>query len=136
MRIASIVTALLALLLGAVAQADGPVIEARLVAATGTPYPTRDGDQVRLGSPLGGAPLAIASASAAGSEVQLVLVPSSAQAFADATAKNVGRQLAIVVDGVVQATPTIKDAIKSGKVSVTLRSSEDAQSLAKALTTR
>ena len=125
MRIASVVIAFVALLFSVAAYADRPVVEARLVDAAG-----------RLGPVLVAAPLEIASATAAGSEVQLVLAPPSAAAFEDATAKNVGRQLAIVVDGVVQATPTIKDAIKAGKVSVTLKSPENAQKLAKALTAK
>jgi preprotein translocase subunit SecD len=136
MRIACIATALLALLFSAIAHADRPVIEARLVDNGGTAFPTRDGAHLRLGPALLASPLAIASATAAGSEVRLVLAPASAQAFADATAHNVGRQLAILVDGVVQATPTIKDAIKAGKVSVTLKSSDAADKLAKALRTR
>jgi hypothetical protein len=136
MHTAFLTTAFVTLLCCSIAHANRPVVEVRLVATAGTEFPTREGSRVRLGPSLVVPPLQIASATATGSAVQLLLAPEAAAAFAEVTAKNVGRQLAIVIDGVVQATPTIRDAIKEGKVSVTVRSPEMAQKLASALTTK
>ncbi|MDD5431959.1 MAG: protein translocase subunit SecD [Candidatus Omnitrophica bacterium] len=53
-----------------------------------------------------------------------------AKKFADITAKNVGRRLAIVLDGKVQSAPNIKEAIPSGEAVITGRFSiEQAQDL-------
>ena len=53
-----------------------------------------------------------------------------AKKFADITAKNVGKRLAIVLDGKVQSAPRIKEAIPSGEAVITGRFSvEQAQDL-------
>lgn len=53
-----------------------------------------------------------------------------AKKFADITEKNVGRRLAIVLDGKVQSAPRIKEAIPSGEAVITGRFSvEQAQDL-------
>lgn len=52
-------------------------------------------------------------------EVALRLTPAGAQDFGRITAENVGRQLAIVLDGVVQSAPVIRTAITGGQASIT-----------------
>jgi hypothetical protein len=126
-------------LLSALARAERPTVEVRLVVTSGgSEFPTRDGQRLRLGAPLVPAPLAIdASAVAAvGAEVRVTLAAPSAQAFAAATAKHRGEKLAIVVDGVVQAAPVLRDAITSGKISITVRSPDEAERLARTLANR
>jgi preprotein translocase subunit SecD len=116
------------------AAAKRPAVELRLVAQSGgVTFATSDRETVQLEPPLVAAPADSLEAKAIGSEVQLVLSPSIAKAFAAATAKNKGRRLAIVVDGVVQGTPIIRDAIAGGRVSVTLQAPEKAQELARRL---
>lgn len=135
MRTLSIMIAVVAALSSAAARANRPVVELRLVVdAQGTEFPTADGKRVRLGAPLVPAPFDITRAAAHGSQVELLLAPAAAHAFEAATAKQQGRALAIVVDGVVESAPVIRDAVKGGKVSITLRSPADAQALAHALT--
>jgi preprotein translocase subunit SecD len=50
-----------------------------------------------------------------------------------ATARNLGHQLAIVINGLVESAPTIKEPIHGGHLSITLRSPEAARALASAL---
>lgn len=121
----SIIAVFASLLISVTCFAKPPTVELRLV--------DREG---RLGAPVIPAPVPIERSSADGTAVQIVLGHEVAAAFEAATAKNVGRELAIVVDGVVQATPTIKDSIHDGKVSVTLKTADSAQKLAKALTAK
>lgn len=52
-------------------------------------------------------------------EVALKLTAAGAQDFARITAENVGRQLAIVLDGVVYSAPVIRSAITGGQASIT-----------------
>jgi preprotein translocase subunit SecD len=121
-------------LAASVVRADRATIELRPVAANGVEYPTAKGNRLRLGTPLV-PPLAIASVTASDSRVDLVVTDTSARELEQATGKNRGRQIAIVVNGVAQSVPVIRDAIKEGKLSVTLRSPQAARQLAKALTT-
>ncbi len=51
-------------------------------------------------------------------EVFVVLSPLGAQTFAKVTSENVGRQLAIVLDGVVYSYPVIREAITGGRASI------------------
>jgi protein-export membrane protein SecD len=51
--------------------------------------------------------------------VSMKMTPKGRSDFARVTAANVGRQLAIVLDGVVQSAPTIRDKIPSGDASIT-----------------
>jgi len=51
-------------------------------------------------------------------EVALQLSSAGAATFARLTAENVGRQLAIVLDGVVYSSPVIRDAITGGRASI------------------
>lgn len=48
-------------------------------------------------------------------EVSLTFTPKGAQLFAQITQQNVGRQLAIVLDGVVYTAPVIESVIPNGK---------------------
>jgi len=62
--------------------------------------------------------------------VALVFNAEGAKKFAEVTAANVGRRLAIVLDGKVQSAPNIKEAIPSGEAVITGRFSvEQAQDL-------
>ena len=63
--------------------------------------------------------------------VALQFNSEGAKKFADITAANVGRRLAIVLDGKVQSAPNIKEAIPSGEAVISGRFSvEQAQDLA------
>lgn len=62
--------------------------------------------------------------------VSLQFNPEGAKKFAQITADNVGRRLAIVLDGRVQSAPRIREAIPSGEAVITGRFSiEEAQDL-------
>lgn len=62
--------------------------------------------------------------------VALEFNPEGAKQFADITAKNVNRRLAIVLDGKVQSAPRIREAIPSGEAVITGRFTiEQAQDL-------
>jgi preprotein translocase subunit SecD len=52
-------------------------------------------------------------------EVSLLLSSAGAQDFARITSENVGRQLAIILDGVVYSSPVIRSAITGGRASIT-----------------
>ena len=123
--------------LAAPARADhAAAVDLRLVTPTGASFPTRDGAPVHLGPSLLTTPFTIDSATAVGSEVRLTLAPATARSFAALTAANRGHELAILVGGVVQSAPLIRDAIGGGKVSITLHSADDAAALARSLTRR
>jgi len=63
--------------------------------------------------------------------VSLEFNPDGAKKFAEITAANVGRRLAIVLDGKVQSAPRIREAIPSGEAIITGRfTPEKAQDLA------
>ncbi len=51
--------------------------------------------------------------------VSMKMTPRGRSEFARVTAANIGRQLAIVLDGVVQSAPFIRDKIPSGDASIT-----------------
>jgi SecD/SecF fusion protein len=62
--------------------------------------------------------------------VALEFNPEGAKKFAEITANNIGKRLAIVLDGKVHSAPRIKDAIPSGEAVITGRfTPEDAQDL-------
>ena len=129
--------ALVVLLSSAFARAEPPAVEVRLVVQSGgSEFPTAAGKRVKLGPPVVPSPFVIAQATAKDAEVRLVLGRATAEAFEQATAKYQGQKLAIVVGGVVQSTPLIRDPIKGGTVSITLRSPREAVDLARALTTK
>jgi protein-export membrane protein SecD len=50
--------------------------------------------------------------------VSLTLNPKGAQIFADVTATNIGKRLAIVLDGRVVSAPVIREAIPSGEAQI------------------
>ncbi|MFH1441780.1 MAG: protein translocase subunit SecD [Candidatus Omnitrophota bacterium] len=63
--------------------------------------------------------------------VGLQFNPEGAKKFADITEKNIGRRLAIVLDGKVQSAPNIREAIPSGEAVISGRfNPEQAQDLA------
>jgi protein-export membrane protein SecD len=51
--------------------------------------------------------------------VSLTMSPTGRSQFAQVTGNNVGRQLAIVLDGVVSSAPTINNAIPNGQATIT-----------------
>ncbi|HKA23867.1 MAG TPA: protein translocase subunit SecD [Candidatus Eisenbacteria bacterium] len=58
-------------------------------------------------------------------EVALKLTPRAATRFTQVTGANVGRQLAIVLDGVVNSAPSIRERIPSGNASIEGRFTSD-----------
>ncbi|MCX5696529.1 MAG: protein translocase subunit SecD, partial [Candidatus Omnitrophica bacterium] len=63
--------------------------------------------------------------------VSLELNSEGAKKFAELTAANVGKRLAIVLDGKIQSAPNIREAIPSGQAQITGRfTMEEAQDLA------
>jgi len=58
-------------------------------------------------------------------EVALKLTPRAASTFTQVTGANVGRQLAIVLDGVVNSAPSIRERIPSGTASISGRFTSD-----------
>jgi preprotein translocase subunit SecD len=77
--------------------------------------------------------LTVQDVAVAGSEVKLTLTPDSAKSLATITRAHVGDKVAIVVGGAVQSTPVVRGPIVNGKVSITLRSPDDAAALARSL---
>lgn len=137
MRTIMFVVAFLFALVPASVRAEHPSIDLRAVVTDGgTVFPARDGAALHLGPSLLTAPFTITEAHAAGTEVRLTLAPPTAKSFAALTAAHRGDKVAILVGGVVQSAPVIRDAITGGKVSITLRSSADAAALARSLTAR
>ena len=64
-------------------------------------------------------------------EVALTFTDEGTQKFAEATAANVGKQIAIVYDGVIYSNPVVQQAITGGQASITgMASYEDAEQLA------
>jgi preprotein translocase subunit SecD len=71
--------------------------------------------------------------SVSGWGVEIQLDAAGTQAFADLTTGLVGRQLAIVVDGVVVSAPTVQEPITIGAVQASSLSEMDAEALAQNL---
>jgi SecD/SecF fusion protein len=64
-------------------------------------------------------------------QVGLILTPRGARQFETITQENVGRQLAIILDDIVQSAPVIQEPISGGKAQITGRfTSEQAHDLA------
>lgn len=64
-------------------------------------------------------------------EVQLTFTDEGAQKFADVTAANVGKRIAIIYDGVIYSNPVVQQAITGGQGSITgMASYEEADQLA------
>lgn len=88
-----------------------------------------------LGSMLSNADVQIdggsASLSAGQAEVHMELNPDGTKLFAKVTGNNVGKQLAIVLDGRVESAPNIKEKIPQGSARIDgMGSMEEAQDLA------
>ena len=67
-------------------------------------------------------------------DIKLQFNPDGAKKFAELTATNVGRSLAIVLDGKIQSAPNIREAIPNGEAVITGNFTvEQAQDLAKVL---
>ncbi|MGC8977014.1 MAG: protein translocase subunit SecD [Candidatus Ratteibacteria bacterium] len=64
-------------------------------------------------------------------DVNLVLDKEGAKIFEDVTAKNIGKRLAIVLDGVIKSAPVIRERIPEGKAQITGKfTMEEARELA------
>lgn len=64
-------------------------------------------------------------------EVNLEFEPDGAKIFADVTAANVGKKIIILLDGVVVQSPTVREAIPSGKAQISpYESLEEAHNIA------
>ena len=91
-------------------------------------------DAVLTGDALNDAMVSFSQADFAGQVVSLRFNSEGAKKFAEITAKNVGKRLAIVLDGRVQSAPNIREAIPSGEAVITGHFTiEQAQDLAKIL---
>ena len=53
-----------------------------------------------------------------GIEVDLTLTSEGGKVFGKITSENIGRELAIILDGVVYSSPVIKDAIRGGRARI------------------
>ncbi|MBM3243424.1 MAG: protein translocase subunit SecD [Candidatus Omnitrophica bacterium] len=86
------------------------------------------------GDALSDAMMNFSQADFGGLVVSLRFNSEGAKKFAEITASNIGRRLAIVLDGKVQSAPNIKEAIPSGEAVITGHfTNEQAQDLAKIL---
>ena len=124
---------------GPAAPAGAAKLELRLVvqgAEPGQAFPTDDGKSLTLEAKPVVTGADVAKVEANGTEVLLTLTPAGAKALQDATARNVGRKLAILVGGVVNSAPEIKSTIEDGRAKVTLRSPKEADDLARALSAK
>jgi preprotein translocase subunit SecD len=64
--------------------------------------------------------------------ITLTLTPAGTRVLGDATEANVGKRLAIIVDGEVIAAPVIREPMRASRCSITgLRDREHAESLAR-----
>jgi preprotein translocase subunit SecD len=129
------------------------VLEFKLVAQGGTPDAPPPGTQVLSGASERGGPGRYAverraimtgdvltdarvqpGGSMEGPTVSFVLDAQGARLFGEATTSNVGRQLAIVLDGYVQSAPVIREPITQGHGQISGRFTfEEAQDLANVL---
>jgi len=91
-------------------------------------------EAVLTGDALSDAMVSFSQADFAGQVVSLRFNSEGAKKFAQVTAENIGRRLAIVLDGKVQSAPNIREAIPSGEAVITGQFTiEQAQDLAKIL---
>src|SRR5580704_9563385 len=102
---------------GPAAPAAAASLELRMAvqgADPGQAFPTDDGKSLTLETKPVVTGADIAQAEAKGTDVLLTLTPAGAKALQEATAKGIGRKLAILVGGVVKSAPEIKSAIEGG----------------------
>lgn len=132
MRFLSMLALVFALSGGAVAADPPPApLSVRLVAAEGgEPTPQADGGELALEAASLLGPGDIRSARADGMAVQVELTPAAATRFGEATKANVGRKMAIVVDGKVAMAPVVREAITGGRLMITLQDAGAAAALA------
>jgi SecD/SecF fusion protein len=91
-------------------------------------------EAVLTGDALNDAMVSFSQTDFAGQVISLRFNSEGAKRFGQVTAANVGRRLAIVLDGKVQSAPNIREAIPSGEAVITGRFTiERAQDLAKIL---
>ncbi len=93
-----------------------------------------ESEAVLTGDALSDAMVSFSQADFGGQVVSMRFNSEGAKKFAQVTAANIGRRLAIVLDGKVQSAPNIKEAIPSGEAVISGRFTVDqAQDLAKIL---
>ena len=71
--------------------------------------------------------------------VGVELTPAGGKRFEEATAANIGRRIAILVDGMVQTAPRVLSPITGGRLSISMGSGDgegEAERVAKALRAR
>src|SRR5256884_297644 len=111
-------------------------IEVYKMTAEGNEKPREERLLVKKKADLGGEHVSHASAGYGneGWEVRLDFDSEGAKRFGDITAANVGHRFAIVLDGVIQSAPVIRDAIYGGDAQITGRfTEEEARGLASVL---
>ncbi len=94
-------------------------------------FKTEDGTTVLTGRQLKTATEGLINAQSGQAEVNLEFEPDGAKIFAEVTAANVGRQMAIVLDGQVLQAPVIREPIPNGKAQISpYESLEEAHNIA------
>lgn len=124
------------LLLQAAEKAPVAKLELRLVAPAdgkGKDFPTLDGKTIRLEEKVILTQADVAKAVVTGKDVHVNFTSTAAKNLGKVTAANLGRQLAIVIKGVVQIAPTIMTHIDGGNLAFSMKSPQEAQLLAKQL---
>jgi hypothetical protein len=114
-----------------------PVIEGQGPAQT---FRMRRGGSINLGSEVIVAACDVSEATVLNdngeARVAVALFPAAVEAFEDFTERNVGRQLAIVVDGIVTSAPVLRTRIGGGHITVSDIPLEEATRLAERLKSR
>jgi preprotein translocase subunit SecD len=78
----------------------------------------------------------VAEAHATKNQVDVRLTPTASYAFGELTAANMGKQLAIVVNGIVRTVAPIKAKIPSGGIAFNAMSPAEAEEVVRLLTAR
>lgn len=132
MRRLTLLTLVFALAGGALAaDPPPPPLSVRLVATEGgQPTPQVEGDDLALEAASLLGPGDIKSVSADGGAVRVDLTPAAAARFGEATKANIGRKMAIVVDGKILMAPVVREAITGGRLMITVQDAGAAAGLA------
>lgn len=114
-------------------------LELRLVAdapGAGTPHPVVDGTTLRLEDVPIVTTSHVSGVKVLGADVNVILNEAGAAALLEATRNNVGRRIAIVVDGTVQVAPVVRAPIGGGRLGFTASSPAEAEGVAARLSER
>ncbi len=132
-KLARLLLISLALLFAATAAAKSARLELRLRSPSGQSLPTVSGDKITLAPPFLSTTTDQVKASTHGRAVDLCFAPTAAKTLREVTAGHLGQTLAIVLDGVVHAEPTIMAAISGGCIEITPANPAQAEQLGRLL---